>query len=86
MALMDIASEPVAGCRESRANENLDKLCAPDAVSVEAADPMGMGREVNGVEGVKGTHDRWEGAFELLDFDVSEPIRTASTSLRSVFR
>lgn len=73
MALIDIANELVAGCRESRAKENLDKLYAPDAVSVEAADPMGMGREVKGVEGIKGKHDWWEGAYEVLDFDASDP-------------
>ena len=46
MDLKQIAEELVAGCREGRAKENLDKLYAADAVSVEAADAMGMGREL----------------------------------------
>jgi ketosteroid isomerase-like protein len=58
MGLMEIAKELVAGCREGREVENLDKLYAVDAVSVEAAD-MGNGREVTGVEAIKGKHAWW---------------------------
>lgn len=73
MALMDIANELVAGCREGREAENLKKLYAVDAVSVEANDPMGMGRETQGVEGIQGKHDWWNGAFEVVDASVSDP-------------
>jgi ketosteroid isomerase-like protein len=59
MTLSDIAHELVAGCRENRAKENLDRLYAPDAVSVEAAD-MGQGRETHGLAGIHGKHDWWE--------------------------
>ena len=43
MAMQDVARELVAGCREGRETENLDKLYAPDAVSVEAVDMGGQG-------------------------------------------
>ena len=73
MTLNDIAAELVAGCREGRAAENLDKLYAADAVSVEAADPMGMGREAQGIDAIKGKHEWWENAFEVLESNVSDP-------------
>ncbi len=73
MNLKEIADELVAGCREGREAENLAKLYAPDAVSVEAADPMGMGREAHGIEAIKGKHEWWENAFEVLEGNVSDP-------------
>ena len=72
MTLNEIAAELVAGCRENRARENLDRLYAPDAVSVEAAD-MGGGRETRGVVGIHGKHDWWEGAFEVHGLTVEGP-------------
>ena len=62
MTLKEIADELVAGCREHRERENLTKLYAPDAVSVEAADMGGSGRETHGIAGINGKHDWWEGA------------------------
>ena len=50
MTLKEIADELVAGCREERTRENLDKLYAADAVSVEPTD-MGGGRETVGAVG-----------------------------------
>lgn len=73
MTLMDIANELVAGCRENRTKENLAKLYAPDAVSVEAAMPPGMDRETHGLDGIAGKHDWWDGAFEVLEGEVSDP-------------
>ncbi|MEM1064225.1 MAG: nuclear transport factor 2 family protein [Pseudomonadota bacterium] len=73
MNLKEIADELVAGCREGREAENLSKLYAADAVSVEAADPMGMGREAHGIDAIKGKHDWWESAFEVLEGNVSDP-------------
>ncbi|MFD2856414.1 hypothetical protein ACFSZS_18910 [Seohaeicola zhoushanensis] len=51
MDLKSIASELVAGCREGREVANLDRLYAADAVSVEAADMSGNGRETRGSPG-----------------------------------
>ncbi len=73
MNLREIADELVAGCRENRAKENLDKLYAADAVSVEAADAMGMGRETHGRDAIRGKHEWWEGAHEVSDASVSDP-------------
>ena len=73
MDLKEIAAELVAGCREGRAMANIDKLYAADAVSVEAADPMGMGREAHGAAAIKGKHDWWENAMEVLEGDISDP-------------
>ena len=60
MTLSEIANELVAGCREDRARANLQKLYAPDAVSVEAMDMGGMGRETHGLAGIDGKHQWWD--------------------------
>ena len=73
MTLMDIANALVAGCRENRAAENLPRLYAPDAVSVEAAD-NGQGREAHGLDAIKGKHDWWNAAFEVVSGDISDPM------------
>lgn len=72
MSILDIANELVAGCREGRERENLDKLYAPDVVSVEAMD-MGDGREIHGLAGVHGKHDWWAGAFVTHSVTVEGP-------------
>jgi ketosteroid isomerase-like protein len=64
MGLMEIAKELVAGCREGRETENIHKLYAPDAVSVESAD-QGAGREAKGMEAILGKHAWWRGAHEI---------------------
>lgn len=86
MTLNEIAGELVAGCREGRAKANLDKLYAEDAVSVEAADPMGMGREIKGLAGIKGKHEWWESAFEALDGFVSDPFPHGDDRFAVIFR
>ncbi|MEO1238155.1 MAG: nuclear transport factor 2 family protein [Pseudomonadota bacterium] len=73
MTLMEIANELVAGCREGRERENLDKLYAPDAVSVEAADMSGQGRETHGLDGIKGKHEWWDANNEMTGGSVSDP-------------
>jgi ketosteroid isomerase-like protein len=72
MTLQEIANELVAGCREGRERANLDRLYAPDAVSVEAAD-MGGGRETQGLAAIHGKHDWWEGAFITHGLTVEGP-------------
>ena len=73
MELKALAAELVAGCREGRADANLEKLYAPDAVSVEAADMSGNGRETKGLDGIKGKHAWWDSAFEVLGGNISDP-------------
>ncbi|WP_298257104.1 SnoaL-like domain-containing protein [uncultured Litoreibacter sp.] len=72
MTLLEIANELVAGCRENREEENLGKLYATDAVSVEARD-LGNGRETVGIEGIKGKHAWFASAFEILEGEVGGP-------------
>ncbi len=73
MNLKEIADELVAGCRKGRAKENLDKLYAEDAVSVEAADAMDMGRETRGRDAIRGKHEWWDGAHEVSGGSISDP-------------
>jgi ketosteroid isomerase-like protein len=72
MELKDIAAELVAGCREGREVENLDRLYAANAVSVEGAD-HGNGRETKGLDGIKGKHAWWDSAMEVTRQEVSDP-------------
>ena len=72
MTLKEIAEELVAGCREHRERANLDKLYAPDAVSVEPSD-MGGGRETVGLQAIHGKHDWWEASFEVPSQTVEGP-------------
>lgn len=73
MTLMDIANELVAGCRENRTTQNLTKLYAADAVSVEGAD-NGQGREAHGLDAIKGKHAWWEATFDVIRGDTSDPM------------
>jgi ketosteroid isomerase-like protein len=84
MTLNEIAQELVAGCREGRERANLDRLYAPDAVSVEAAD-MGGGRETHGVAGIHGKHDWWEGAFKVHELTVEGPFTHGAESFAVIF-
>jgi ketosteroid isomerase-like protein len=73
MTLKEIADQLVAGCRSGDTAPNLDALYAPDAVSVEPVD-FGDGREARGLDAIKGKHDWWESAFEVLGGDISDPM------------
>ncbi|CTQ48470.1 nuclear transport factor 2 family protein [Jannaschia donghaensis] len=73
MTFDEVARELVAGCREGREAENLDKLYAEDAVSVEAAD-MGQGRETRGRDGIRAKHDWFAGMYEQVSGDASDPM------------
>ncbi len=73
MTLSEIASELVAGCREGRERENLDRLYAPDAVSLEAAD-NGNGREARGLDAIRAKHDWWDANTEVSGGSISGPM------------
>ena len=72
-ALKDIAEKLVAGCRAGTETENLDLLYAPDAVSAEAADMSGQGRETKGLDGIRGKHAWWAGAMEVSSMQIEGP-------------
>ncbi len=73
MHIKEIAQNLVAGCRDRREVENLDKLYAKDAVSVESTD-NGQGREAKGLDAIKGKHDWWNTAMEVEEASVSDPM------------
>ena len=75
MDVKDIAKALVEGCRAGGAKirENLDTLYADDAVSVEAADMGGQGRETHGKPGIHGKHDWWDNAMEEHSSEVIGP-------------
>ena len=86
MTLMEVANELVAGCREGRELENLDKIYSPTAVSVEAADFSGNGRETAGIEGIRGKHAWFDSAFEVLEQEVSDPFPHGEDRFAVTFR
>ncbi|OSP54485.1 nuclear transport factor 2 family protein [Pseudoruegeria sp. SK021] len=85
MTLKDIADELVAGCRENRTIANLDKLYAEDAVSVEASDPMGKGRETHGRDGIRGKHEWWEATAQMHSASVSDPMLHGDDKFAVIF-
>ncbi|MFN3210731.1 MAG: nuclear transport factor 2 family protein [Roseovarius sp.] len=85
MDMMQLAKDLVAGCREGRAKENLDRLYAADAVSVEAVD-MGQGRETRGLDGIRAKHEWWESAMEMLEAEVTGPMWHGDDRFAAIFR
>ena len=87
MEQMQIAKELVAGCREggSRVRDNLERLYAAEAVSVEASDMGGQGRETHGLDGIKGKHDWWDGAMEEHSTSVTGPFRHGDDRFAVIF-
>jgi ketosteroid isomerase-like protein len=73
MTLNEIAAELVAGCREGREKENLERLYAADAVSVEGADMGGQGAATHGRDGIRAKHEWWEGAHVIHGVTVEGP-------------
>ena len=85
MTLNEIAEELVAGCKENRTKENLDRLYAKDAVSVEAMD-MGNGRETKGLDGIHAKHDWWESEMEFLGGDIRGPMPDGDNRFAVIFQ
>ena len=84
MTLNEIANELVEGCRSNTAVANLDRLYAPDCRSVEAQD-FGGGREVQGLQAIKGKHDYWESTFEFLGGSISDPFPNGDNQFAVIF-
>ena len=72
MTLKAIADALVEGCRTGKERENLHKLYADNAVSVEASD-MGGGRTITGVAAIDGKHEWWQGAHEVHKAETDGP-------------
>ena len=88
MELKEIAQQLVDGCRAGAAKvrENLDNLYAEDAVSVEAADMNGQGRETHGIKGIHGKHDWWENAMEEHKNEVVGPFYFGEDQFSTLFK
>jgi ketosteroid isomerase-like protein len=71
--LRQVAEQLVKGCREGRERENLDKLYAKDATSIEAYSGQEMSREVHGLDAIHKKHDWWESTMEELESDTIGP-------------
>lgn len=64
----------MSGCREGRDRENLDRLYAKDAVSVEAMAMEGQdSAETHGLDGIRGKHDWWDNAMEFHSAEIGGP-------------
>lgn len=75
MEIRTIADALLEGCRAGRESENLEKLYAPDAVSVEAMDMPGVaGRSVTGLEAIRAKHAWWNASVEVHGGSVSDPM------------
>lgn len=85
MDLKDIADALVAGCRDGRETDNLDKLYSEDAVSVEATDMSGQGRSTVGLEEIRGKHRWWHASFEVHEAGVEGPFLHAPDRFAVIF-
>lgn len=87
MTLMEIANELVAGCREGREDANIDRLYAPDAVSVE---PGGFSessdRERHGIAAIREKHAWFAQAFEVVSQEVSDPMPHGDDRFAVIFK
>lgn len=71
--LKTLANKLVENCRTGNEDKGLDELYASDAVSVEAADYSGAGRETKGLDGIRGKHAWWAENFETHGGNVEGP-------------
>lgn len=85
MTLAEIAKELVAGCREGREVENLGRLYAPDAVSVEGADMGGQGAATQGLDGIRAKHAWWEGTHIVHGGAVEGPFTHGEDRFAVIF-
>ncbi|MBI1340120.1 nuclear transport factor 2 family protein [bacterium] len=68
-----VAERLVKYCKEGKEAQGLKELYAPDAVSVEAMAPPGGKARTEGLAGIKGKHDWWNGAHTIHSTTVEGP-------------
>jgi hypothetical protein len=73
MTTQEIANRLVELCRAGKYDEVLDKLYAADAVSVEAAEMPGMGREARGLAAIRAKGEWWFANHDIHAFDITGP-------------
>lgn len=85
MTLADIAAALVEGCRTGAETANLDRLYAPDAVSVEPRD-MGEGREAAGLDAIRAKHAWWVQNAVVHGAEVEGPMLHGDDRFAVIFR
>lgn len=73
MDLKTLADTLVTACRTQGEAELLANHYHPDAISVEAADYSGAGRETKGLDAIRGKHAWWDANFEVHASEVGGP-------------
>lgn len=73
MTLKEIADTLISANRNGAEAQLLTDHYAEDAVSVEAADYTGQGRETVGLDGIRGKHAWWNSMFETMSSTVEGP-------------
>ena len=86
MTLKDIANRLVDGCRTGQEAANLDAIYHPSAISVEAADHNGHGRETKGIDRIKGKHVWWDASFEVHAAEVEGPFLHGDDRFAAIFQ
>ena len=86
MTLQEIADKLVAICKAGQEAANLDLLYHPDAISVEAADHSGKGRETKGLDGIRSKHAWWEANFVVHSSAVEGPFLHGDDQFAVIFQ
>ncbi len=86
MTLKDIADKLVDGCKSGQELANLPALYDANAVSVEAADYTGHGREITGLDAIRGKHAWWNDSFEVHSADVEGPFLHGDDRFAVIFQ
>jgi hypothetical protein len=73
MSTMEVATKLVNLCRQGKDLEAQQTLYAPDAVSVEAMDMPGTGREIKGLAAMKAKLEWWYANHEIHSASVTGP-------------
>lgn len=85
MTVSEIAQALVAGCRSGTEAANLDRLYAPDAVSVEARD-NGSGRVAEGLDAIRAKHAWWDTHATVHAAEVEGPFPDGDDRFAVIFR
>ncbi len=84
-ALISVAEKLVAYCQANNEAKGLEELYAPDAVSVEALEMPGAGRDAVGIDAIRGKHDWWNSAFEAHETSAEGPFLCGDDRFAVIF-
>ena len=83
--LQGIADKLVQYCRSNDEASGLNELYAENAVSIEAVDFSGQGRESQGLDAIRGKHEWWYGAHEVHSSSVDGPFLHGENQFSLIF-